>query len=640
MPRRAKGDDNGPVEIALTLLAITAASLLVHGVASRLGLLTPLLLLAAGAAASFVPWVPDITLSSEVVLIGLLPPLLYATAISTSLVDLKAQRVAIAGLSIALVLFTALGVAVVASALLPISFALAFALGAIVAPPDAVAATAVARSIGLPRRVVTLLEGESLLNDATALVSLRTALAAAGLAAGHGSHGAFDISVQSVGLDFLRAALGGVLIGFVAYKVIALLRHNVNSPVADTTVSFIAPFASYLPAELLHSSGVLAVVTTGLLLGHRSPVLQNARSRLSERSNWASIQFILENAVFLVIGLQLSSLVEDVRGSDLGLGSTCVAGLAVLAAVLLLRPVWVFPFRWLRARVSSGEREILMPWREGVIVSWAGMRGVVTLAAALLLPPDTPHRPTLVLIAMIVTIGTLLIQGTTLPVLARALGVHGPDPREDALQEATVTQAAVRAGLHCLDTLPEVDEDVEERLREQATMRINRVWERLGRSESESPSDAYRRVRLPTLHAERTELLRIRDEGLVDHQVLAHVLAALDVEESTLESIGARAEAVRGAVLRAPDAVTGECEHQRDLPDNVVPRSPDGCEECLAAGLTWLHLRVCLTCAHVGCCDSSHGHAAAHFEETGHPVMRSLEPGEAWRWCFVDETLV
>lgn len=229
MPRRTKGGDNDRVDLALTLLAVAVASLVVHGIASRLGALAPLLLLAAGAAASFVPVVPDVTLSPEVVLVGLLPPLLYATAISTSLIDLKAQRVAIAGLSVGLVLFTALGVAVVASALLPIDFALAFALGAIVAPPDAVAATAVARSIGLPRRVVTLLEGESLLNDATALVSLRTALAAAGLAAGHGSHAVLDISVGSVTLDFLRAALGGAIIGFVAYKLIALVGSTSRS---------------------------------------------------------------------------------------------------------------------------------------------------------------------------------------------------------------------------------------------------------------------------------------------------------------------------------------------------------------------------------------------------------------------------
>ena len=479
------------MDLALTLLAVTIGSLLVHGIASRLGALAPLLLLAVGAAASFVPAVPDVNLSPDVVLIGLLPPLLYATAISTSLIDLKAQRVAIAGLSVGLVLFTALGVAVVASALLPINFALAFALGAIVAPPDAVAATAVARSIGLPRRVVTLLEGESLLNDATALVSLRTALAAAVLAAAHSGQ-SDNVSVGSVAIDFLRAAVGGAFIGFAAYKLIALARRRIDEPVVDTTVSFAAPFIAYLPAELLHSSGVIAVVTTGLLLGHRSPVLQDARSRLSERSNWTSIQFILENAIFLVIGLQLGDLVDDVQGSGIGLGRTLLVGLAVLVTVLVLRPLWIFPFRVLRSLVSARERKILAPRSEGVILSWAGMRGVVTLAAALLLPPETPHRPSLVLIAMVVMIGSLLLQGTTLPALSRALGVRGPDPREDALQEATVIQAAVGAGLRRLEELPDPDEDAVERLQQQARMRVNRVWERLGRGDTESPSDAYR----------------------------------------------------------------------------------------------------------------------------------------------------
>lgn len=315
-------------------------------------------------------------------------------------------------------------------------------------------------------------------------------------------------------------------------------------------------------------------------------------------------------------------------------------GLAVLVTVLVLRPLWIFPFRALRSLVSARERKILAPRSEGVILSWAGMRGVVTLAAALLLPPETPHRPSLVLIAMVVMIGSLLLQGTTLPTLSRALGVRGPDPREDALQEATVIQAAVGAGLRRLEELPDPDEDAVERLQQQARMRVNRVWERLGRGDTESPSDAYRRLRLPMLEAERRELLRIRAAGLVDHEVLEEVMTALDVEESTLESIGDRADAVREAPLRAPERITGECEHQARLPESIAPRDAEGCEECLAQGLTWLHLRVCLTCGHVGCCDSSHGHASAHFEESGHPVMRSLEPGEAWRWCFVDETLV
>jgi CPA1 family monovalent cation:H+ antiporter len=621
---------------ALTLLAIGATVLVVSGVARRLGILTPLLLMGAGVLASFLPFVPELTLSPEVVLYGLLPPLLYATAIGTSLIDLKAHRVAIAGLSVGLVLFTAAGVGLVSWLMLPVPFAVAFALGAVVAPPDAVAATAVARRSSLPRRVVTILEGESLLNDATALVALGTAITASGLSA-DGGH----VTPWGVALEFVWAATAGVGIGWCVYAVLGATRRGITDPVADTAVSFLAPFAAYLPAELVHASGVLAVVTTGLLLGHRAPVLQSAASRLSERSNWASIQFLLENAVFLLIGLQAARLVRDVRAGDLSLGRAVVVSVVVLVAVLVLRPLWVVSFRWAQNRLGPQEHRVGL--RYAVVAGWAGMRGVVTLAAALLLPLATPQRPVLVLTAMVVVVGTLLLQGTTLPALARALRVLGPDPRADALQEATVLQAAVSAGLRAVEQDEGLDPAVLAELRDKAALRVNRVWERLGTlgpGAGDTPSETYRRVRLRALTAERQELLRIRDSGTVDQEVLGTVLGALDVEESTLGWALARTEAVRAVPLRPPPAVTGECDHLRDSPDCTVPASTQGCPDCRRLGLTWVHLRVCLGCGNVGCCDSSVGkHAAAHFHDTQHPVMRSLEPGEAWRWCYVDEVL-
>ena len=266
------------------------------------------------------PGVPEVRLSSDLVLYGLLPPLLYAAALSTSLLDVRAHRGAILSLSVGLVLFTALGVGLVAWLLLPISFALALALGAIVAPPDAVAATSVARQIGLPRRITTILEGESLLNDATALVTLRTALAAAGLVVAHGvgSRGedAQEVTVSSVGIDLLIASVGGVAIGVVAFFVIGLMRKHLTEVPADTALSFVAPYLAYVPAEQVGASGVLAVVTAGLLLAHKAPILQTAPSRLSERINWSSIIFILENAVFLLIGLQIAGLLDDVANDD------------------------------------------------------------------------------------------------------------------------------------------------------------------------------------------------------------------------------------------------------------------------------------------------------------------------------------
>ena len=591
---------------------------------------------------SFLPFIPEVSLDPDLVLIGLLPPLLYAAAVRTSLMDLAHNRAVILSLSVGLVLFSALGVALLLVAMLPISFAVAFALGAIVAPPDAVAATAVARSIGLPRKLVNILEGESLLNDATALVSLRTALAAAGLAAhGAGSASHTDVSVGSVALSFGIAVIAGVGIGVVVAKVLTWVRSRIKDPVVDTSVSFVAPFLAYLPAELVHASGVLSVVTCGLLLGHQSPVVLTPAARLSERFNWLSIQFLLENTVFLLIGLQLSRLVSDVQDSALPLSRALFVGLATLLCVLVLRPIWMAPFVWLTSRRRAATKEATKAvWNNTAIASWAGMRGVVTLAAALTLPVETPLRPTLVLIALIVTIGTLVVQGTTLPWLARRLDVRGPDPREDALQEATVGQAVIGAGLRAIEGNP--DTDMVELVRDQLVMRANRNWERLSTPASGStPSDRFRTLRLESLRAERAELMRIRDEGGVDHEVLEGMLATLDVEESALQWSARKQSELAGTTpLRAPDVVASACEHLAEATDSAMPRTPEGCEECLALGDDWVHLRLCLDCGHVGCCDSSpHKHATAHFHETGHPVMRSMEPGEVWRWCFVDEAL-
>ncbi|MFW5469359.1 Na+/H+ antiporter [Knoellia sp. CPCC 206435] len=629
--------------LALTLAAIAVTVILVARLCAPLGLPAPIALLLVGLVASVLPVVPDVSLDPDVVLLGLLPPLLYAAALGTSLVDIRANRRAILGLSVGLVLFTTFGVAIVAWWLLPIPFAVAVALGAIVAPPDAVAATAVARGIGLPRRVTTILEGESLLNDATALVTLRTAIAAAGLASTHhgfASHGA--VSVGSVARDFGLAVVGGVGVGWVVFVLIGLIRRQLTEASSDTALSFAAPFLSYLPAELLGASGVLAVVTTGLLLAHKAPVLQSASSRLSERINWASVTFLLENAVFLLIGLQLSRLLTDVEASEISVGRAALVGLAILVTVLALRPLWLFPFTWLVGRLGrSSSTSADVPGT--AVTSWAGMRGVVTLAAALTLPEDTDQRPTLVLIALIVTVGTLALQSTTLPVLARALDVRGPDPREDALQEATVVQATTGAGLRALEAEAALDPVVAQELRTNAELRVNRIWERLGTlgpRDDETPSEARRRLRIVMLEAERRELMRIRDEDDVDHEILSGVLSQLDAEEAALSWSTARAARIRDSDVLAPEQVSRACEHLAREADCAVPSSAGGCEQCLREGLAWVHLRICTRCGQVGCCDSSPGqHASKHFREEQHPVMRSLEPGEAWRWCFVDEVL-
>ncbi|MTL14031.1 Na+/H+ antiporter [Nocardia seriolae] len=621
------------MEWAFGLVVLVSGAVALAAGARRLGLGEPFVLTVAGVIASYLPFVPEFDIEPELVLLGLLPPLLYTTAIRTSLVDFRPKKVSITLLSVGLVLFTAFAVGAVVYWLLPVPLSAAVAIGAIVAPPDAVAATAVARRVGMPRRIVTLLEGESLFNDATALVTLRTAVAAM----------AGSVTRWEAGADFIGAAGGGALLGVVAATALAFLRRRITDPVLDTSVSLLAPWIAYLPAEAVHASGVIAVVTCGLILGHGAPRWQSAASRIAEHTNWRTIQFLLESAVFLLIGLQVRHLVEAAWHSGLPHSTLIATCVVVLVTVIVARPVWVFPttyFAWQVEGRRQGKPK--PPWTGPAVVAWAGMRGVVTLAAALLLPPDTPELATLQLLAVVVVGGTLLLQGLSLPTLVRVLRLRGPSRAEDLLQEANLLQQATAAGLKALEEniAPETPPDVVDALRNRAVVRAQSAWELLGRSESQrvTPSGEYRRLRLAMLGAERDTVLRVRDSGQIDQEVLQAVMATIDLEESTIDRI-AEADGDDGTPLSAP-VTAGACEHLREAPCVRVPDTPDACGECLDEGLVWVHLRMCLTCGHVACCDSSPGnHATKHFDDTGHPVMRSVEPGESWRWCYLDELL-
>jgi Na+/H+ antiporter len=622
------------VRPAVEILALVIAVAVVAGAARRAGRSAPLVLVVVGVVASLVPGVPEYRLDPEVVLIGVLPPLLYAAALRTSLVDVRANRQAIGILAVGAVIFTTIVVGIVAWMLLPkVSLAAGLALGAIVAPPGAVAATTIGRRVGMPRRLVSILEGESLLNDATALVSLRTATAAITAA----------IGVWTVLGDFVLAVAGGLAVGVAIAALLAAIRKRVTDPVLDTTMSFIAPFLAYLPAEAINASGVLAVVVTGLLLGHKSPVLQSASSRLSEQTNWRTVQFVLENAVFLIIGLQVPDTIRAAWDSEVGHGRVVLLCVAVLVATIVARAVWVYSATALYRFGPSRLRQTAWPWAHATLVSWAGMRGVVTLAAAFALPEETPARDALVLAALTVVGGTLLLQGTTLPWLTRRLDLPGPDAAEDALQEAALLSSATRAGLDRLEELRSEEDDpsVLNRLEERVRSRADSAWERLGRGSTsgETPSETYRRLRLEMLSAERQIVLDARDSGTADDEVLRDVLGMLDVEESLLDRIADKEFEIERE-LTARSEGKELCAHLGDAPVAVRPNTPDGCEECLRDGTHWVHLRLCLTCGHVGCCDSStERHASRHFNETEHPVIRSFEPGESWRWCFVDEQL-
>ncbi len=630
------------MHLALTVAVLVAVVTAVAAGSRRLDLPTPLVLVAIGAAASFVPFIPGIELTAELALVGFLPPLLYSAALQTSLVDFNANRRAILLLSIGLVAFTTVCVGFVVHLVVPgVSWPAAFALGAVVAPPDAVAATAIARRIGMPRRVVTILEGESLLNDATALVALRTSIGAA----------AGAVSVFHIGWDFLVAAGGGLGVGLLAYVVVGWVRKHVTDPVLDTSVSLVTPFAAYVAAESFHASGVLAVVVAGLTLGHRAPILQTPSSRIAERLNWRTVSFLLENLVFLLIGLQARDILSVVGEGDVALTTVVWGCAATLAAVVLTRLVWVFPARFLLVRPHADAQTGQRPsWGYTTVIGWAGMRGVVTLAAAFVIPADFPQRDLLVLIALAVTAGTLFLQGSSLPWLVRRLRLPGPDPREDALARAALLQEAGAAGRAWLDEHTDDDPTgAVAAVRDRVERRDFAAWERLGdvNPNVETPSEAYARLRRDMLDVERSRVLEIRSTGRVPHEVVAEVLGALDLEESMLDVRSERDARVRAAAGRETvvTGVTGTnvdaCEHLHQAPVDPRPDPATECEDCVAEGLSvWVHLRKCLTCGHVGCCDSSpRRHATAHFAATGHPVIRSAEPGEHWRWCYVDERL-
>ncbi len=620
------------VEIALGILTMVAIVVTVVVLAERLSVPAPLLLMVVGVGVSFIPGVPEIHLSSDVVLLGFLPPLLYAAAIRTSLIDFRANLRAIGYLSVLLVVVTSFGIGLLTWLILPVPPAVAFALGAVVAPPDAVAATSVARRVGLPRKLVTILEGESLVNDATAITCLRAGIAAIGGTA----------TVGGISLVFMLAVGVGVLVGVAVALLAGVLRKHTHATVLDTAISLMVPFAAYLPAEELHGSGVIAVVAAGLYLGHRSPVIQSAPSRVSERINWTTIQFLLENAVFLLIGLQARWIISGLAQSSVP-GST-IAGFcaAILAGVIVIRIAWVAAGRLFLFRQQGGWGS-QHRWSESLIIGWAGMRGVVTLAVAFLLPPDIQHRDILLFGAMVVVVGTLLLQGLTLPVLARRLDVRGPDPREDALQLASVLHSSANAAISRLDqeTTGEDQDETIDSLKRRIRSRSNGIWERLGtEGGTETPSEEYRRLRLVTLQTERDEILRIRSTGKVDHEVIGQALSTLDVEESMLNQGANRAETLRHRQLESPFDPTDACRHLQGAPTVVAPVGPGICLDCEREGTRPVHLRLCLGCGHVGCCDSSNGrHASKHFAASHHPVMRSFETGETWRWCYVDELL-
>jgi Na+/H+ antiporter len=517
----------------MRLILLVLGALAVTAVSRRLRLPAPLTLVVVGLGISAIPGVPSYELNPDLVLYAILPPLLYSAALDSSAIQIRAKIRSITLLAVGLVLFTTACVGLVAWWLVPgLPLAAALALGAVVAPPDAVSAVVIGRRLGLPRRVMTLLAGESLFNDATALTALRVAVAAA---VGTG------FSLWSGVGGFLLTAAGGVAMGAVLGRVVHQIRLRLGDPRLESALGLVVPFTAYALAEQIHLSGVLAVVVTGLYLGHHAPQAGYA-TRLQDLAVWQAADTVLEAFVFALIGLQLPAVLRGVGA----LGPLLIAAAVVIATVVIARIVWVFPAIYLPRALSGqlGARDPAPPWRVAAVVSWAGMRGVVTLAAASAIPRVTeagapfPGRSEIIFLAFCVTVATLLLHGLTLPWVIRRLGVQSRESHQDALAEADAIHTATQAALERLESTSDgAPDSVTNRLRRLAEHRSNSVWERLGRPETElgeAPSVIYRRLRLEMLAAERETLIDLRDTGRIDDEILTRTLHELDLEEAML----------------------------------------------------------------------------------------------------------
>ncbi|WP_121711712.1 Na+/H+ antiporter [Streptomyces sp. E5N91] len=520
----------------MPLLLLVAGSAAVAAAGRRVPVPVPLLLVAAGLAVSYVPGVPDYTLDPHIVLPLLLPPLLYTAATDSSYLDLRAQARPVALLSVGYVLFATFVVGCAAYLIVPgLPLTAALVLGAVVAPPDAVAATAVARRVGLPSRITTILQGESLVNDATAITAFKVALAAA---VGEGATWAGGIG------EFLIAAVGGVGVGLVLMVPLHWLRTHLTEALLQNTLSLLIPFVAYAVAEQVQASGVLAVVVVALYLGHRAWEVDFA-TRLQEEAVWKMVAFVLESAVFALIGLQLPVVLQGL-GEYEGADAAWYA-LAVFLVVAVARFVWVYPATYLprlSARVRAREGEL--SWKGPFVIGWAGMRGVVSLAIAFSIPLTVhggepfPERNLILFLTFTTVIGTLVVQGVSLPPLIRLLKFPAHDVQAETLAEANAQAQASRAAELRLDDLLADERNalpapLADRLRMVLERRRNAVWERLGQVNpvtGETVDDTYRRLSREMISAEREVFVRLRDGRYIDDEMLRTLLRRLDLEEA------------------------------------------------------------------------------------------------------------
>jgi len=517
------------LELQLLALFVALGAMLVISTLIRLPL--PILLVVGGLLLSFAPGFPQVELPPQLVLVAILPPLLYSSAFFTGLRDLRANLRPIGFLAIGLVLATMATVAVVAhTAISGLGWAAAFTLGAVVSPTDALASTEIARNLGVPRRIVSIIEGESLVNDGTALVLYKTAVTAAVA----GTFSLFDASWH-----LLVNVVGGIAVGLAVGWVVRQVRLRVNDTPTEVALALLSGYLAFLPASAIGVSGVLAAVTVGVYMGWYTPQLTTVETRLSGNAFWEILVFLVNALLFALVGIQLHGILDRLSGRST---ASLIADAALVALVVILtRVVWVpimtYVPRFLSKRIR--ERDPYPPWQYPVVISWAGIRGAVSLAAALALPNDVPGRDLIIFLTFSVILATLVGQGLTLPWLIRSLHIEpdGGAEREDAKARIKAADAALAR----LDELADEDwvlDDTAERLRGQYRFRRNRFRARLDGVDDdgvEERSRRYQRLRRELLDAERGAVVSLRNEGIITEDVMHRVERDLDLEDSRLD---------------------------------------------------------------------------------------------------------
>jgi len=520
-----------------TVLALVVLATLVATFARRWRIPAPSLLVVAGLAVALLPGSPQIEISPEVIGLVVLPPLLYASAEELSWRELRAVWKPVGILAIGLVLASAAAVGAVASLVTPLSWQMAFVLGAVLASTDPVAVTALGRRLALPPRVQMLVQAESLFNDATSLVLFRVAVSvavASAVASAAANWGA-------AGGEFLVLAGGGTVIGAAVASVVTLIRRRTEDPVLETVIALVTPYAAYVLAEAAHTSGVTSVVVAGVVLGGRGDRLTNARIRLQLHAVYGTVVFLLESVVFSLIGLALPAQVRALSDGD---RAWPLYALAVAGTLIAVRLLWLAPLSAVVQRKGGVSR---MNWRMPVVLTWAGTRGVVPLAAALSIPEATDSgapladRPLVLVLTTSVVVVTLVVQGFTLAPVVRRSGI-ALEPDHTEREEAAARCRLADAGIRRLDELSELEavpDVVLDRLRRGLTARLDDARDRLtdhdgGTAPAESADLVYRQLRRDLIAVEALELQRLYDEHAISDTTRRRLQRSLDLEEARL----------------------------------------------------------------------------------------------------------